>query len=461
MKKMKKLAALFMSIIMMMALATSASAADDGKITINNATSGTVYTVYKVFDLKSYDLAKNHYFFTVDSTWKDFVTAPGEGASYVTVDDGNYVFKNNAFSSNAAEFAKKAYTYASSHSIPATTTVTATGSTVEISDLAHGYYIVKSSRGDTLSAATVVSGGMVNSSGGTLSAITEKNTSLPYITKKVQDGSAWADSNVTSINSPVNFQITIAASEGGTKYVVEDTLGTGLTFDEDSVQVTYKGTNLTANTDYTVTQDGQKITFDLSDSCNGLSTNDEFVITYSATLNKSAVVAGEGNKNDVLLTYDGVTAEQTDRKDSTTTYTYQFTLTKTDDKGTTIGGAQFELKDSSDTTIKLTKDNDNKYYCDPSGSDPLTAGAVTVYGLGNGTYTITETKAPSGYIKANDSATVTINNANGSDVKIVNTVGTALPETGGMGTTIFYIAGSILMLGAAVLLLTKKRSKAE
>lgn len=454
-----------MSIIMMMALATSASAADDGKITINNATSGTVYTVYKVFDLKSYDLAKNHYFFTVDSTWKDFVTAPGEGASYVTVDDGNYVFKNNAFSSNAAEFAKKAYTYASSHSIPATTTVTAAGSTVEINNLAHGYYIVKSSRGNDLSAATVVSNGMVDSSGTPFSAITEKNTSLPYITKKVKDGSDWADSNVTSISSSVNFKITIAAGEGGTQYVVEDTLGPGLTFDKDSVQVTYEDTALTSGSDYTVTvtQDGQKITFDLSDYCqsNQLSANDEFVITYSATLNENAVVAGEGNKNNVLLAYDGVTADKTDKKDSTTTYTYQFTLTKTDDKGTTIGGAQFELKDSSDTTIKLTKDNDNKYYCDPSGSDPLTAGAVTVYGLGNGTYTITETKAPSGYIKANDSATVTINNANGSEVRIVNTVGAALPETGGMGTTIFYIAGSILMLGAAVLLITKKRTKAE
>ena len=241
MKKMKKLAALFMSIIMMMALATSASAADnDGKITINNATSGTVYTVYKVFDLKSYDQGKNHYFFTVDSTWEGFVTVPGDGASYVTVDDGKYVFKASTF--NSGEFAKRAYTYASSHSIPATTTVTAAGSTVEISNLAHGYYIVKSSRGNDLSAVTVVSGGMVDSSGTPFSAITEKNTSLPYITKKVYDGSAWADSNVTSINSPVNFKITIAAGEGGTQYVVEDTLGPGLTFDKNSVKVTYKGT---------------------------------------------------------------------------------------------------------------------------------------------------------------------------------------------------------------------------
>lgn len=80
--------------------------------------------------------------------------------------------------------------------------------------------------------------------------------------------------------------------------------------------------------------------------------------------------------------------------------------------------------------------------------------------LAAGTYYLREVKAPAGYTGASDDITITINDTAVEQI-VENTKGVTLPSTGGMGTTLFYIAGSILMLGAAVLLITKKRTKAE
>lgn len=458
---MKKLTALFMALVMMMAMATTASAADDGKITIANATTGTVYEVYKVFDLEEYDTTKGHYFFKVDPSWKGFVTGSGAGASYVTVDGGDYVFKEVSF--DAEDFATAAHSYATSKPIGATATATAAGATVEINNLPHGYYIVKSSRGSTFGAVTVISGGMVNGSGASLASINEKNTSLPHITKEVQedDGVAWGDTNVAAIDETVKFKIVVAAGEGGKFYKIQDTLAGGFTFDDTSVEVTYDGTLLAKTADYDVSVSGQVVTFDLKKYCdkNHLVANKKFEITYSAKLNSNATIAGAGNKNDVKLAYDSVELNTTDKIDSTTTYTYQFVLQKTD--GTDqIEGAKFELKDSNDTVLEFVYDSENKVYKPSSAGDAsseIVAGNVTIAGLDNGAYTLTETKAPDGYIKADSIPAITINNANGDKVTVVNNAGQPLPETGGMGTTVFYLSGAVLMMAAGVLMLSKKR----
>lgn len=110
-------------------------------------------------------------------------------------------------------------------------------------------------------------------------------------------------------------------------------------------------------------------------------------------------------------------------------------------------------------------------------------GYVTFTGLNAGTYTLTETVTPPGYNTAapitftisaiqngssqfeggsitwsSDNANITLDAANGVfDTAVVNQAGAVLPSTGGMGTTLFYIVGSVLALGAAVLLVTKKR----
>ena len=90
-------------------------------------------------------------------------------------------------------------------------------------------------------------------------------------------------------------------------------------------------------------------------------------------------------------------------------------------------------------------------------------GAASFKGLADGTYQLVETKAPAGYnqltgpqeVKVAGSTTDTTKLS--VEAKVANSAGTLLPSTGGIGTTIFYVLGAVLVVGAGVLLVTKKR----
>ena len=93
-------------------------------------------------------------------------------------------------------------------------------------------------------------------------------------------------------------------------------------------------------------------------------------------------------------------------------------------------------------------------------------GTFIVYGLDLETYYLVETKAPSGYNPLEEGVVITMDvnhmtNARVYDVNINNNTGSILPDTGGIGTTIFYILGGVMVLGAVVLLITKKRMRAD
>ena len=85
------------------------------------------------------------------------------------------------------------------------------------------------------------------------------------------------------------------------------------------------------------------------------------------------------------------------------------------------------------------------------------SGKIVIKGVDLDSYTLVETSAPVGYNKVKDPVSVTVNATNALIVEVPNASGTELPSTGGMGTTIFYVLGSILVVGAVVLLVTKKR----
>ena len=96
-------------------------------------------------------------------------------------------------------------------------------------------------------------------------------------------------------------------------------------------------------------------------------------------------------------------------------------------------------------------------------------GKFTIQGLDAGIYYLTETQQPAGYNKLKDplkivigeNGTITVDDKSitGTDVKVLNQTGSILPSTGGMGTTLFYIFGAILVIGSGVVLITKKRMK--
>lgn len=93
-------------------------------------------------------------------------------------------------------------------------------------------------------------------------------------------------------------------------------------------------------------------------------------------------------------------------------------------------------------------------------------GAASFDGVADGTYYLEEVKAPAGCNLLTAPVEVTVNGANGGTVteanltataKIANNTGSLLPSTGGVGTTMMFIVGGALALGAAVLFVTKKR----
>ena len=95
-------------------------------------------------------------------------------------------------------------------------------------------------------------------------------------------------------------------------------------------------------------------------------------------------------------------------------------------------------------------------------------GAAEFKGLKNGTYYLLETEAPAGYNLLDAPVEITINGSSATATSLTslthteqveNSTGAVLPSTGGMGTTIFYVTGSVLVLAAVVLLVTKKRMK--
>lgn len=176
-------------------------------------------------------------------------------------------------------------------------------------------------------------------------------------------------------------------------------------------------------------------------------------------------------------------------------YTFALNITKVDGSGDVITtGATFVLKDSSGNYLIV--DSDNKvagWTDDPDQASPLTTGtdgSIVVYGLDAGTYYLEETEAPDGYNALDDvleieisaivnqstgelsSYTITVNGGNaesGTDeggnhvlsMEVENNQGATLPSTGGIGTTLLYVCGSILALVIVVLLITKIRMKAE
>ena len=236
------------------------------------------------------------------------------------------------------------------------------------------------------------------------------------------------------------------------------------------------------------------MTTDLPDECtfhivftetylNSITADTDIVINYTAKLTSSAV-AGTGYVNDTWLDYGD---NQHTEHDTTTTYTWELPIYKYHKDGETktapLAGAEFILyKGSGENRVyaqvakgKLTGWTKTKEDATTlvSGDD----GMIAVEGLDADTYYLEETKAPGGYnklagpVKVEISHTVTDAGAHMThtlkqdttdveEVEIENKSGTELPSTGGIGTTIFYVLGSILVIGAVVLLITKKRMSA-
>ena len=501
MKIIKKVAAIMLSVMMVLGMCSvvgavetsGTSETDKGKITIDNAIVDQTYTIYRILELESFSDKTTtkpntgNYAYKAVKEWEDFIKT-GEGKDYLEIKDGYVYWKGDNTDARAAELAKKALVYAkdSKNNITASLQpVTAKSTTVTFENLPLGYYLVDSSTGALCSLNTT----------DTDVTIEEKNAA-PTVEKKVQEDSKigatdeYGESNTADIGQTVNFKTTITAQAGAQNYVLHDKMDKGLTF-SGSVSVTKGNQTFTTPTDYnlvvstpTAIEDG--CTFEIvftSDFCNKLKAGDEIVVTYSATLNEEAVIAGDGNKNETWLKYgdSSVTTHKT-----TTTKTYEIPVfkytKKTAENKTGLPYAEFTLSKNTDGTnpIKLVDITngaaEGKYRVAKTGEATTTdkvitpaTGKFTIQGLDADIYYLTETKQPDGYnklskavkIAIDEKENITVDDKTPSTelVEVENKSGSILPSTGGMGTTLFYIFGAILVIGSGVVLITKKRMK--
>ena len=479
MKRVKRVLALLAAFALVLAMAVPAFAdGNTGSITVQGAVNGEIYSIYKIFDVTGYDMTTNPHKITYKVTdgWASFFEKGNPGANYVTLDSKNQISATTLDSSTASKFAAAAIAWAkdSNHNIKATDTKTAGENGVTFTNVANGYYLVDTSLGALCSLDNVT---------GNAAKISEKNE-VPAIEKKVKSGDNYESSNSAKIGDTVEYKTTITINGSVEKVVLHDKMDTGLTFDETSVKVKVGDADVAAD-NYTLKKSGTEssapCTFEIEfeDSyIAGLATGTQIEVTYSATLNESAVIGTPGNKNDTWLKYGNngsVTSE-------TTTYSYSFDLVKTDSDGTLLAGAKFKLYADKNCTkeIKLVADGDNVYRVATTGEagvqyiETKATSALTIKGLkGTTTYYLKEIEAPKGYNELENAFEFTIASANISSnlnetsnkwvegnstgIHIINNAGTTLPSTGGMGTTVFYVVGGGLMAVAVVLLVTKKR----
>ena len=347
--------------------------------------------------------------------------------------------------------------------------------------------------------------------------ITPKNAA-PTVDKEVQDdeGTEWGEAADHDIGESFQFRLT-ATLPADINYAVydaypitfNDTMSAGVTF-ESIASVTVDGQAMTSGYTCTATagQAGGSWELTIPDvkTVAGVDFSDggDVIVVYNAHLNTNAIVHQASasdtntNNNKVSLTYNnnpdatGGSDTDTTPEDYVWVFTYNVTNTKVDADGNGVAGAGFTLKDSTGAAISLYKVGTTYYKYDSAKTDYPTGGSVVtemlteagagnnafdIVGLDVGTYTLTETTVPDGYNQCADltieieathaenaslaSADLTLTKANNVSNEIVNQSGATLPETGGMGTTIFYIVGAVLVIGAGVLLVTRRRMSSK
>ena len=502
MKHARKLASLLLALVMVFALATTAFAQDvtvtggTGSITISNAAKGETYTIYKLFDATvNADGSSIAYTGTIPASLSTYFTADKNGYISATADatDGENM-------SEGLKAALKTWTATAT----AAKTAESDGSALNFKELAYGYYVVTTTQGNQVIS---VDSTMPNAK------IVDKNSSTPSDLKKTATGTA-ADKSV-SIGDTVTYTVSFKTSnyDGAGKdakeivsYTIEDTLPdflskvtvTSIIVDNDGKSDTTEDqTNVTAQFN-----NNKKIVIAWYDKTNSkfLYNNGATVtITYTAVVTEKATIDGAGNTNKVTVTWTTKGSDEPDPNNKIDTketiYTYAIALKKVSDKGVNLPDAVFEFP----FYVKSTPDADGAYiYAGTTEAEGLTkqittpaSGEIVVKGVKSGNYQITEFKAPDGYNKltapvtvkasktgetttqttvyldkdgnvVDESAKVTevkvdIDTIAATAVVVVNKAGTELPSTGGMGTTVFYVLGAVLVLGAVVLLVTKKR----
>lgn len=490
MKLTKRLFTAGVALALTLSLNVPAFAAETGTITLNNATVGQSYAGYKLFD----------------------VTYSGENVAY-TIDSENQ-FYNGISEGNNDPFVLTETTVAGVYNVSLAegksetdvvnwlntlefdgytadlTETSASTATVEWTNVPYGYYLITSTLG---SVVTV-----------------DQNTPDVVIIDKNQDGGSDftkkvnGTDEVVEIGEEFDFTLNFDATnyDGETKitqYTITDTLDNAMDLVYTQGDSTY-GVEVQVNgspvSNATVSLNGKTLKIDIpwtdEDGSSLYTSPSKVTVTYTAKLNGTASIQ-EDIKNNATLTWDG---ESTGTFTEETVQTYALAIMKVDNEGNALEGATFAVtKGGNPVNVSAVPGKEGEYVVDPTSSSNTVvsprSGLIVIKGVDNVKYTLTETDAPAGYnllvspvevtpVKESSTTIIIYKDENGnvtdvvsedktevtSDVKVtakvvVNQAGTELPSTGGMGTTVLYIAGVALALGAGITLVVRRRMNSD
>ena len=501
MKKMKHMLAVLLTVIMTLAMTTTAFAAETqtGNLTVkvnaNNTLEGQTIKVYKLFDLT---VSGDKYAYTVNETYKTAIAAalglPAESTSKALYE------KLTTYTANSTDIQKFADDFTAAALTEGTAETATSGKLGKVEShkfegLDYGYYLVYQT-GTKEIQSSLVSVDKAN-------AEVNLKGEAPSITKT-------ANTETVEIGQVVTYTITgtIPDTTGYNEYVykIKDTLTNGLDFVKDAdgtavdapaaypVSVQIDTQNATTQ-NATLSGEGNR-TMELNLSQwirdNQVHKGTGFTVTYYAKVNQNAVVQ---TNNKAELEYGNNSNDTTKGNPVVvTTPTYPLDIKKTDTKGTLLAGAKFRLykneedaKAANDNAIKVTgsdgsytvaeeQKTESNMDMDTKATEIDAGYNLRLNGLAAGTYWLVEKEAPAGYNKltAPIKVTITQNEKNKlewtvskdnvpEDDKIIgveNTTGTILPGTGGMGTILFTVVGIALVLIIAASFVISRRKRA-
>ena len=285
-----------------------------------------------------------------------------------------------------------------------------------------------------------------------------------------------ADDVSVEVGQKVGFTLEgkIPDTTGFDTYVFEfsDTMSSGLTFSKD-VQVYVDGNLLTNHYTLTHTPDEAGATgFTLSVDVMQLQSyvSKQILVTYSAVVNKNAVSVIQENEAELKYSNDPTDGEKFARiPDEVKLYTAKIVIDKyeTGNEEQKLAGAQFVLMNADGEFYTYDAQTDKVGWAAEQKDATVVItdddGAAAFNGLENGVYTLKEIEAPAGYNLLTDTIEITIAGSDADETTltvetdVANSTGSRLPGTGGIGTTIFYTLGTMLLIISAVLLIITKR----
>lgn len=523
MSKVKRILSVIMAMVMVLAMSVPTFAATATTPTANDTAKGTVQNVEKAATVTAYQITKAQY----DGGFTGYVKTDNKLAIAdvlaPTSDEVTAIAKQIA--SGAVTLTSKTMTGAAVADDVKYTDFTA--------DLNAGYWLViVSGTVDEVYNPMLV--GVYYSANGSDNTMTSNpvnadsnwtletsnayaKSTTPSIKKEIVGGET-AKGNDVAIGDTVNFKITTAIPSYSKQYdtvtvAISDTMSAGLTLDKNSIKI--NGADISADMIEKVETTDHGFTLTVKSDYAKANGGVELVVTYSATVNDQATVNFDPNTNKATLSYTTNPKGDVKNTDSKT-YTYTFSIgaalsaatqgytekvnqiIKVDEKGNVISKVEEKSQEPDEkvvevlkgATFTLTNTKTRKVYTAESGED----GGLTFNGLDAGTYTLVETAAPEGFtidktehtvvIAATynedgtlNTYTITIDGKNTSTytatydkegkvttiattttvTEIKNTKLSALPSTGGIGTTIFTIGGCAIMIVAAGLFFATRR----